>query len=256
MNLKLFSDIHLEHREFMPRFDPGSGEVLILAGDILTAKHLKTGGIFKKQYLTFLDDCSKNYNHIIWVDGNHHYYGYNYESTSKVIKEYLPSNFHYLQNSSVLIDGVWFLGCTLWSNFRNENAISMMENQVMMNDYRTIRITEKYRKLNTNDTLDFHKKSVKFLDTKLSELHGQKVVVVSHHSPTLRSIPERFKTYDYGGYYSDLEWLIEKHNPILMCHGHTHSFFDYQINNTRILCNPLGYPGETTGFNPDLQVVL
>ena len=43
---------------------------------------------------------------------------------------------------------------------------------------------------------------------------------------------------------------------VLMRHGHTHSFFDYQINNTRILCNPLGYPGETTGFTPDLQVVL
>ena len=45
-------------------------------------------------------------------------------------------------------------------------------------------------------------------------------------------------------------------------HGHTHTAFDYVINQTRVVCNAVGYcdrigdksPEELTGFRPDLVV--
>ncbi len=40
----------------------------------------------------------------------------------------------------------------------------------------------------------------------------------------------------------------------LWIHGHTHTFFDYSVAGTRVLCNPRGTPGETTGFRPELTV--
>ena len=40
----------------------------------------------------------------------------------------------------------------------------------------------------------------------------------------------------------------------LWIHGHTHTFFDYRAGGARVICNPRGYPGEATGFRPDLIV--
>jgi predicted phosphodiesterase len=39
-----------------------------------------------------------------------------------------------------------------------------------------------------------------------------------------------------------------KYNTIYKTHGHTHNFFDYQIGDCRVICNP----GQDTGFNPNL----
>ena len=61
MDLTLFSDIHLEHFSACEIFNVEQGDILVLAGDILTAKHLRTNGYLKDVYLRFLDDCSKNY---------------------------------------------------------------------------------------------------------------------------------------------------------------------------------------------------
>src|SRR5439155_709852 len=42
----------------------------------------------------------------------------------------------------------------------------------------------------------------------------------------------------------------------LWIHGHTHTFFDYRAGGARVICNPRGYPGEATGFRPDLIVEI
>ena len=38
--------------------------------------------------------------------------------------------------------------------------------------------------------------------------------------------------------------------------GHSHCALDYQIAGTRVACNPRGYPGEETGFDPALVLTL
>ena len=42
----------------------------------------------------------------------------------------------------------------------------------------------------------------------------------------------------------------------LWIHGHTHTFFDYVVSGTRVVCNPRGYPGEPTGFVADFVVTV
>ena len=58
-----------------------------------------------------------------------------------------------------------------------------------------------------------------------------------------------------GAFVSNLDEFILDHPQIaLWSHGHTHHCFDYTVGDTRIVCNPLGYPGERSGFNPDCVV--
>ena len=87
MKLRCFSDLHLEHFCAGQYFDPGEGDLLILAGDILCAKHLKKNGYLAEVYEKFLTTCSKNYQKVLYVFGNHEAYGYNYEGTQKTIQE-------------------------------------------------------------------------------------------------------------------------------------------------------------------------
>jgi predicted phosphodiesterase len=109
MKIKCISDVHLEHRQNEPPFPVGSGEILILAGDILCAKYLKKNGPLKAVFEQFLNDCSWNYRHVLYVKGNHEYYGHNYEGTTKTIKEHLPHNVHLLDNETFTYKGWNFI---------------------------------------------------------------------------------------------------------------------------------------------------
>lgn len=257
MKVRIFSDIHLEH--FIPgqKFPIGSGDVLILAGDILNAKHFKTNGYLRELYLKFLDDASTNYKDIIYIFGNHEYYGYNYEGALNKIQMNVPTNFHILNNKLITINNWNFIGFTLWTDFRNENPLEMMEAHSYMNDYKSIRIGKNYRKLNPDDTLAMHRHSKNYLLEQLNN-YTDNVFVISHHAPSYQSIPQEFKTSTVNSAYaSNLDDLIYSYPQIkYWAHGHTHTKFDYMIGETRIICNPSGYPVQNTRFDPDFEIIL
>jgi Icc-related predicted phosphoesterase len=255
MKVKVASDLHLEFlNSFEEIPDLGTADILVLAGDIFPAKYLKTNGKLKDIYLRFVDKCSKDFSHILYVLGNHCYYGYNYEGSKRKIKEHLPHNFQILDNDTVAINNWNFLGFTLWTDFRNENALEMMEAAQVMNDYKVIRITPKYRKLNPTDTLNFHKDSKKYLLNQLQTLNDN-VFVISHHAPSYQSVPQQFKKHANGAYCSNLDDLIVNHPQIkYWVHGHTHNAFNYMIEGCRVICNPGGYPGQDTNFQKDFLI--
>lgn len=257
MKINLFSDLHIEHWHACEVFPwIGEGDVLILAGDILCARHFKKNGYLKDVYNRFLSDCSKNYKKVLYVFGNHEPYQYTYDGAYKVIRENVPDNFYVLENDIVNIDGWNFIGFTFWTDFRNENPLEMMEAKCVMNDYKAIRITPNYRKLNPDDTLAFHKKSKEYLLNKMEEVK-ENVFVISHHSPSYQSIPQQFKNQSSAAYSSNLDEMILNHPQIkYWVHGHTHQVFDYMIGDCRVICNPGGYPGQNTGFNTNLEILI
>jgi len=132
----------------------------------------------------------------------------------------------------------------------------MMEAECNMNDYNSIRIGSNYRKLRADDTLKFHKESKEYLLNQLKVIQDN-VFVISHHAPSYQSVPQEFKKHAKGAYCSNLDDLILNHPQIkYWCHGHTHTPFDYNIGNCRVICNPHGYPGQNTGYLPDLYIEI
>ena len=51
-----------------------------------------------------------------------------------------------------------------------------------------------------------------------------------------------------GAYCSDLDQMILDLKPDVWVHGHVHTSHDYQIDGTRVLCNPQGYELKTGDF--------
>jgi predicted MPP superfamily phosphohydrolase len=265
MKVKICSDLHLECNEDgngVPNL--GEGDVLILGGDILCARHFKKDGPLHKVYDEFLQKCVKNFDEVLYIAGNHEAYGYNYEGTWDVLAEHLPKEIHILENDFVTIQDWVFLGATLWTDFRNENPLEMMEASRFLNDYKTIRIGSNYRKLNPDDTLKFHKKSKQFLIEKLEQFKDTKTWVLTHHAPSYQSVHPKYRMETTNGSYaSDFDDLILSNPQIkYFSHGHTHCSFDYFIGECRVICNPRGYysgvnsSGLNLNFDPNFEVEL
>ncbi len=190
----------------------------------------------------------------MFVAGNHEFY--NSSINESLLEAGRASGFqklHFLENEAVEIDGVAFLGGTLWSDFRLFGAnpeVAMSYARSGMNDYKKIKLSKvPFQKFKPMDAYRKHVETRDFIAAELRRRAGQKTVVVTHHAPSPRSVDSWFRHDPLSACYaSDLEDLICETAPTLWAHGHVHRRNDYMIGSTRIVSNARGYPGEGTGF--------
>lgn len=208
---------------------------------------------------------------IVMVAGNHEYYGETYPRHRAAIEEKSARHegLHFLENRAVEIEDVVFLGATLWTDGRLFNAGEhaglyrypdvLRDLEGGMNDYRHIIFSggHGYRKLRPADTIQEHRACVRWLQEQFEVHRGRKIVVVTHHAPSQRSVHESYRQDSLSaGFASHLDELVETSGAALWIHGHTHAGADYLIGKTRVIANPKGYPGEDTGFSPGLVVEI
>ena len=260
MNIKVLSDLHLEFEKPGSDFNPGKGEVLILAGDICTAVDLVEDLFGMRQvYLSFFRKCSENFDKVFYVMGNHEHYHSILTETASVLRAHLPRNFTLLDNNSEYYKGVHFVGATMWANFCGEDPKMMKLADDRMNDFQTIDYSNYGGSLFPDDTLREHNNTIEWFNQVLPTLRG-KTVMITHHAPSFRSISGDYVTSEtIGAYASDVESVIYEHSPTLWVHGHIHDSRDYMIGDTRIICNPKGYPrkDDTNGnFNINHEVTI
>lgn len=249
MKLKIFSDIHNEIRrsknkeEFIiPEHNTDHETILVLAGDI---DHLKQTKKYAEKY-------SDRFKAVIFVAGNHEYYGQHIkkdEHHGYSEKE----NVYFLNNSSIIIDDVRFIGGTLWSNIdTSPSNYDSIKNT--SNDYKYIRYGNNYSRLKINDVLFENYKTKEFFKKELNKKFNGKTVVISHHSPTIKHANCRQNIpVDYTYFSTDLEDIINI--PDVWIHGHIHRFLDEIRNETRYIINAVGYFDESTVYQENAFII-
>ena len=248
MKNHIISDLHHEFGISSINFD--DADILIIAGDL----DVGTKGIdWLKKIIKKIP--------VLYILGNHEYYKGSYPKTLHKIKNVAKgSNIHVLENESITFGNITFHGATLWTDFElyGDPKFYGAMCQQRMNDYRRITLSPSYSKLRTIDTYNIHKQSLYWLDKSLDESTSSLNIVITHHAPSLKSIPDELKDdYISAAYASDLENFILKHKPDYWIHGHIHQPAEYTIGNTTILCNPHGYIDEKyNGYNPNLIINL
>ena len=253
MRLHVISDLHLEFKQFFEsHFEDfedrvPESDLVILAGDIGS----NLSGLRFAQSLE---------TPVIYVAGNHEYYGQALPHLTKRLEEQaLQTSVQFLENRAVAIDSVRVLGCTLWTDFEllGDREQAMQKAEESMNDFRRIRKSPEFHRLRPEKVWRLHRDSLEWLERTLESPFNGETIVVTHHAPSPRSLGEFFRTDPLApAFASDLEWLLEKYKIDIWVHGHTHRSVDYYLDGTRILSNQCGYPGEPTGFNPDLLVTI
>ena len=143
MKLALASDIHLEFGG-ITFYNIEGADVLVLAGDICVAHHFVDGKptyrqIMAKEYREFFDHVCKEFEHVVYVMGNHEHYSGDVARTYAILKEHLDyGNLHILEKETWTHQGHTFIGGTLWTDMDQENGLAMSYAQNAMNDFREV----------------------------------------------------------------------------------------------------------------------
>lgn len=271
MKLQIASDLHLDfdkaHGEqivFAPdsfSLEPTDADILILAGDIWESKtNFKTA-------IPWFCELSSHYPHVIYIYGNHEYYGMDINDVNHVMEQTVTEinlkghrNFHLLNNQSVKIDRCRFIGATLWTDYnRNERFMKVAESY--MADHTLIEDrTSRNKKFGTRAALQLHENCKGFIRRELADEKDSTIernVVITHHLPSYQSVHPMFGgSLTNPAFASHLDALVAQSD--LWIHGHTHKSCDYELEGCRVVCNPRGYfPKEVNlRFRPALTITV
>ena len=245
--LQILSDLHNEIQAFRPVH--ADADVVVLAGDIHAG-----GKTIEWAHQAFPDQP------VVLVLGNHDYWG---QADINTVLDQMreeaakmpPPHIHLLENDALTIAGIRFLGCTLWTDYRlsGNQPLAMIDAQRRINDFKQIKGPGN-EDLIPAEIEYRHQQSRAWLQDMLGVDHGGPTVVVTHHAPSLLSIPERYRVQKnahlMAAYASSMEHFCGTAN--LWIHGHIHESVDYDMAGTRIVSNPRGYGPNALnqGFDP------
>lgn len=257
MKFDLISDLHLTSflnptAEFS-NLKPTSS-VLAVLGDVCEIGQFRLALPFFK-HLRDLWDC------VLYVPGNHEFYGGHLSNTVSIIGDWLSNEVPgviVMDNEVVKIDGVSYIGSTLWSDMNKSDPLAVQACRDFISDYRYIKRDpiSNDKIIVPKDTVNLFKKNVQFISTMLGLVDEESpIVVLTHHAPSYQSISPGFiGNVMNGAFVSELSDLIlDSPNIRVWAHGHTHFPVDYTIGECRVVANPYGYRGEIYKSNRDYK---
>jgi hypothetical protein len=251
ISIQYVSDIHLEHHDkknegyLIPSmFVKPTAPYLALCGDI--------GNPELEAYTAFLSWCSKSWNHIFLIAGNHEFYKYRSGTPSDIptrtqtIREIVSrySNITFLDCDSFFFPehNLRILGCTLWSDTSVGDESLIMK---YMNDTRNIFIKGTDPFLPSLMT-EMHFKQKAWLLQEIEDAGTRKesVLVLTHYLPSYKLIAEKYADNPMNMCFaSNCEDLMRVPVKAWIC-GHSHTGVMLRINDVECRMNPYGYPGE------------
>lgn len=223
MRIGIISDIHLESREHGYGETPAGKEhvyggfsiekqnldLLIVAGDTHPYPHIRVRAFNR---LSEIMSCP-----VIAADGNHDFYHGNWPSDD-------PGMIHRIGNLKIAV-------ASLWTWLEPQDGLL----KHLISDFSYI------QGINVQKWNDLHLRHLDVLKNAKAD------VVVTHHAPFSLSTAEQYKGDKMNPFFINTR-IDPAHfgSTKLWVHGHVHQPFDYMLDNIRVVCNPLGYPHETS----------
>lgn len=231
MLIKFISDLHLEFcnsKEILKILGTiGSGEVLVLAGDL--------GDPFEQYYANLFDHVSKNYEKVFCICGNHEYYGHRMDKTNKKFDE-LCNKYGIINMNQNMIEykDVRFIGTPLWSHVAGECHLQC--------DTRHI------KDMGVKHRNNMYSRNFEFIQENLTT--DLPTIIITHHLPSCSLIQDQYRLPEYVMLN---EWFASStienldftgSNVRAWIYGHTHSPLTKIVEGINTYCNPVGYPEE------------
>ena len=281
VNIQLLSDLHLESNpHFKPLPLPGA-DLLVLAGDIgsyqqgsmLASLGIADFGLARFSPLPLAQGGAAWPTPVLFLPGNHEYDGLDFEETRlRLQKTCERLGLVWLERESVVMQGVRFVGSTLWADFDALNTDAARSGDVTLGQQlkareKAFRAANFYLKKNhalrqgqpllADAVREESLSSQAWLRQALAAPFGGPTVVVTHFAPSLLSADPRYGLAPgTAGFCNSLDELL----PLarLWLHGHLHCPNDYVSRGCRVVANPLGYArkDEQAAFRASLSIGL
>ena len=278
VNIQLLSDLHLESNpHFRAQPLPGA-DLLVLAGDIgsyqndslLSSLQVDDFGLARFSPLPVACGGAGWPTPVLFIPGNHEYDGLDFDATRLRLREACARlGLVWLEQETVVMGGVRFVGSTLWADF---DALTALADGITLGEQlkareKAFRAANFYLKKNhafrqgqpllANEVREEALKSQDWLRQALAVPFDGPTVAVTHFAPSLLSADPRYGlTPGTAGFCNSLDELL----PLarLWLHGHLHCPVDYVKHGCRVVANPLGYArkGEQLAFKPDLLIKI
>ncbi len=265
------SDLHLEAQpDLHPRPAPDA-DLLVLAGDI--GSYQRGSRLQDEDFgLTRFSPRQGWPAPVLYVPGNHEYDNRDFDATHDRLRALCAElGITWLEREEVVLQGVRFLGTTLWTDF---DALALAPEapepalgQVLKMRHKAFRAANFYlekaaamrdgRPMLAEAWREQGLVCQQWLREALGRPFDGPTVVVTHFAPSLRSADPRYGvTPSTAGFCNSLEPLLAQAQ--LWLHGHLHCQHDYMAHGCRVVANTLGYAakGEQADFRPELTLIV
>ncbi|MDF1876129.1 metallophosphoesterase [Sulfurimonas sp. SAG-AH-194-I05] len=226
------------------------GDVLIIAGDIGHYNHQNI------QILKILQ--AEYYQHIVSVLGNHDYYlinriaedNYDKDSFNR-IKEMrslinAEENMHCLNGTVVTIDGVKFGGCdSSYNNAYLKAYFPLVNHPTYNNNLWKSSINDYANMGGVNQYNQIYKLEL----PKIEAVYKECDIMITHVNPSF--LHDHMSQY-YMNQKSNTFFCFNGHRYMqdgtmkYWVFGHTHDTLEYEHEGVKCICNPFGYPAESS----------
>lgn len=235
------SDLHIRPWDELGYLD--DADIYIVCGDVDSGTY----------GCSFIDWRFTN-KEVVYIPGNHEFYGEEYFSLGNSLKNYKWENIKAggCFNNQVYYNKkrkIRFICSLLWSDcsslpllFNNKDPFDILKLEKSINDFRQIKYGEEIFSVKIMTQL--HIEAKEFLLKEIMTPYEGKTVVVTHFPPSLRSLEEKHSRDPISAYFMNElpEEYFEGVN-YWIC-GHTHWRHEYKIGNCTVINNARGYKKE------------
>lgn len=296
MNLQLLSDLHLESDPLFRAVPAPGADLLVLAGDVGSYQKRRDGSVMPEpdwglQRFSPLPQFAGWPVPVIYVPGNHEYDALDFDTAHTDLRKTCDRlGIQWLERETAVIDGVRFVGTTLWSDYDALAAVgpppsgptqgkaprrtapgaearAPTETERLRQRERAFRAANFYlvkmagqRGGALFDAAAMRELALEcqaWLRAELARPFDGRTVVVTHFAPTLHSADPRYGlSPGTAGFCNALDELLPLAD--LWLHGHLHCPTDVQLGRCHIVANPLGYASkqEQLSFQPQLLITV
>jgi predicted phosphodiesterase len=241
IKFSVISDIHGNYDSAYREIEKVADEIdiLFIAGDLVSG--VKSFDDDNLQY--FIDTLSDIRFKTIFVYGNHEFYNRDIDDRFINSKE----NFIVLDDDIYEFTkgdrSIYIFGSTLWTEAYNSNNMHVKA----LNDFNYIE--------NVQLGNVYHKESLNKIKAFNKEFNDKETLIVTHHAPSEKSSDLKYIGKNLNKFFfEEIDTdIITKHK--FWIHGHMHNHIKYMMKDTGVICNPLGYKKEETGFKMEVFVL-
>ena len=231
--------------------------ILVVAGDI--SDDLDTS-------LEYLNHLSKNYNHVLFVDGNHEHVNlypelYSREGIHNRISQLCNSKVVYLAKDSFIMHKTVFIGVSGWWDFNGQDIDSIIAAESYFDGWINMNLQQKSQF--TRNVLKRAEKEHQELESRIKMYSKDKditsIILVSHSVPLGGLSTRNLEATETNSKLIGIA-NSKSYNPKIThwVFGHTHQQHNIQYKGINFISNPRGRPEDFNrvfGYKPIKTII-